>query len=108
MTSCFCCGSSTMLPATAAKSPNTMSSTSSSFIDRSPVSLLRPGKVPSRVFRVRASAAVDSYGSSPDFIKRMEQAWLISKGSMRCRDCKGTGFRAKWLGEPPIPHPSTG
>lgn len=25
------------------------------------------------------------------------------KGSMRCSDCKGTGYRAKWLGEPPIP-----
>ncbi|CAL1353058.1 unnamed protein product [Linum trigynum] len=105
MTTCFCCGSNTMLPATAAKSPNTMSSTSSSFIDRSPVNLLRPRKVPSRVFRVSASAAVDSYGSSPDFIKRMEQAWLISKqprpvacsscdsnGHVECKWCGGTGF----------------
>ncbi|KAF4379042.1 uncharacterized protein LOC115696885 [Cannabis sativa] len=25
------------------------------------------------------------------------------KGAMCCSDCKGTGFRAKWLGEPPIP-----
>ncbi|XVF35702.1 hypothetical protein REPUB_Repub18cG0168800 [Reevesia pubescens] len=24
------------------------------------------------------------------------------KGSKCCSDCKGTGFRAKWLGEPPI------
>lgn len=24
------------------------------------------------------------------------------QGSMSCSDCKGTGFRAKWLGEPPI------
>ncbi|KAL0545439.1 hypothetical protein IC582_015323 [Cucumis melo] len=23
-------------------------------------------------------------------------------GSMCCSDCKGTGYRAKWLGEPPI------
>ncbi|KAL5699092.1 hypothetical protein ACHQM5_030040 [Ranunculus cassubicifolius] len=25
------------------------------------------------------------------------------EGSKCCTDCKGTGFRAKWLGEPPIP-----
>lgn len=24
------------------------------------------------------------------------------QGSMCCSDCKGTGFRAKWLGEPPV------
>ncbi|KAJ8751815.1 hypothetical protein K2173_026008 [Erythroxylum novogranatense] len=24
------------------------------------------------------------------------------KGSVCCSDCKGTGFRAKWLGKPPI------
>ncbi|RXH73067.1 hypothetical protein DVH24_012751 [Malus domestica] len=59
-----------------------------------------------RVCGVRASA-VDSYESSSNFANRMEKAWLISKvilfsGSMRCSDCKGTGFRAKWLGQPPI------
>ncbi|KAK4422379.1 hypothetical protein Salat_1820200 [Sesamum alatum] len=25
------------------------------------------------------------------------------KGSACCSDCKGTGYRAKWLGEPPVP-----
>lgn len=25
------------------------------------------------------------------------------KGSMRCSDCKGTGYRAKWMGNLPIP-----
>ncbi|PIA46008.1 hypothetical protein AQUCO_01600342v1 [Aquilegia coerulea] len=99
---------------------------------------------------VRASM-VDS--SSSNFIKRMEQSWLISQqptpigcsscnsnghveckwcqgtgffilgddmlcqvpsrntrclicageGSNCCSDCKGTGFRAKWLGDPPLP-----
>ncbi|KAK0572317.1 hypothetical protein LWI29_029663 [Acer saccharum] len=82
--------------------------------------------------RVRGARAsmVDSYeSSSNNFVRRMEQAWLISqqprpvacsscesnghieckccvicagKGSTCCTDCKGTGFRAKWLGEPPI------
>ncbi|KAK9169325.1 hypothetical protein Syun_001465 [Stephania yunnanensis] len=30
------------------------------------------------------------------------------KGSTCCSDCKGTGFRAKWLGEPPIPKSYSG
>ncbi|XP_068647967.1 uncharacterized protein [Aristolochia californica] len=54
--------------------------------------------------RVRA-LAVDSYESSSDFAKRMEQAWLISqqprpitcsschsKGVVECKWCAGTGF----------------
>ncbi|XP_010525893.1 PREDICTED: uncharacterized protein LOC104803610 [Tarenaya hassleriana] len=57
-----------------------------------------------RVLTVRASA-VDSYESSPDFVKRMEQAWIISqqprpigcsscssKGHIECKWCAGTGF----------------
>ncbi|XP_020595007.1 protein EMBRYO SAC DEVELOPMENT ARREST 3, chloroplastic [Phalaenopsis equestris] len=53
---------------------------------------------------VRASA-VDSYENSSDFVKRMEQAWLISQqprpvacsscaseGHVECRWCGGTGF----------------
>ncbi|KAL9338681.1 hypothetical protein Peur_067696 [Populus x canadensis] len=53
---------------------------------------------------VRASM-VDSYESSSDFVKRMEQAWLISqqprpvactscdsKGQVECQWCRGTGF----------------
>ncbi|MBA0690594.1 hypothetical protein Goari_008259, partial [Gossypium aridum] len=32
----------------------------------------------SKVLAVRASA-VDSYGSSSDFVERMEKAWLISQ-----------------------------
>ncbi|CAA7407319.1 unnamed protein product [Spirodela intermedia] len=53
---------------------------------------------------VRASV-VDSHGSSSEFIKRMEQAWLISqqpgpipcsscgsKGHTECKWCRGTGF----------------
>ncbi|KAG9455939.1 hypothetical protein H6P81_000447 [Aristolochia fimbriata] len=59
---------------------------------------------PYGVSRVRASA-VDSYESSSDFAKRMEQAWLISqqprpitcsschsKGVVECKWCAGTGF----------------
>ncbi|XP_048228348.1 uncharacterized protein LOC8274153 [Ricinus communis] len=57
-----------------------------------------------RVCRVRASV-VDSYESSSNFIKRMEQAWLISQqprpvgctscnsnGHVDCKWCAGTGF----------------
>ncbi|KAJ6673890.1 PLASTID TRANSCRIPTIONALLY ACTIVE PROTEIN [Salix viminalis] len=53
---------------------------------------------------VRASM-VDSYESSSDFVKRMEQAWLISEqpmpvacsscdsdGEVECHWCRGTGF----------------
>ncbi|KAJ6361231.1 hypothetical protein OIU78_001800 [Salix suchowensis] len=53
---------------------------------------------------VRASM-VDSYESSSDFSKRMEQAWLISQqprpvsctscdsnGHVECQWCRGTGF----------------
>ncbi|KAL5559628.1 hypothetical protein UlMin_035839 [Ulmus minor] len=60
--------------------------------------------VRSRVSGVRASM-VDSYESSSNFIKRMEQAWLISqqprpvvcsscnsKGHVECKWCAGTGF----------------
>ncbi|MBA0807042.1 hypothetical protein Gohar_022872 [Gossypium harknessii] len=58
----------------------------------------------SKVLAVRASA-VDSYGSSSDFVERMEKAWLISqqprpvvcsscnsKGHVECQWCRGTGF----------------
>ncbi|PON73191.1 Heat shock protein DnaJ, cysteine-rich domain containing protein [Parasponia andersonii] len=58
----------------------------------------------SRVCGVRASM-VDSYESSSNFIKRMEQTWLISqqprpvacsscdsKGHNECKWCAGTGF----------------
>ncbi|KAJ9184116.1 hypothetical protein P3X46_007888 [Hevea brasiliensis] len=58
----------------------------------------------SRVFPVRASM-VDSYESSSNFAKRMEQAWLISQqprpvactscssnGYVECKWCAGTGF----------------
>ncbi|XP_030468717.2 uncharacterized protein LOC115687339 [Syzygium oleosum] len=58
----------------------------------------------SRFVGVRAST-VDSYESSSDFVKRMEQAWLISqqprpvacsscnsKGHVECKWCGGTGF----------------
>ncbi|XP_065848744.1 uncharacterized protein [Euphorbia lathyris] len=57
-----------------------------------------------RVCVVKASM-VDSYESSSDFSKRMEQAWLISqqprpvvcnscnsKGCVECKWCAGTGF----------------
>ncbi|TVU09574.1 hypothetical protein EJB05_43058 [Eragrostis curvula] len=55
-------------------------------------------------FRLLApmASAVDSPGSSSNFAKRMERAWLISQGIVNCADCKGTGFRAKWLEEPPV------
>ncbi|PKU59479.1 protein PHOTOSYSTEM I ASSEMBLY 2, chloroplastic [Dendrobium catenatum] len=69
------------------------------------------GAFPSKSYRkaftsllVRASA-VDSYENSSDFVKRMEQAWLISqqprpvacsscasKGCVECKWCGGTGF----------------
>ncbi|KAF3446162.1 hypothetical protein FNV43_RR11341 [Rhamnella rubrinervis] len=58
----------------------------------------------SRVCGVRASM-VDSYESSSNFVKRMEQAWLISQqprpvacsscdsnGHIECKWCAGTGF----------------
>ncbi|OAY53576.1 uncharacterized protein LOC110610658 [Manihot esculenta] len=58
----------------------------------------------SRCFRVVAST-VDSYESSSNFVKRMEQAWLISQqprpvsciscssnGHVECKWCAGTGF----------------
>ncbi|GKU92007.1 hypothetical protein SLEP1_g5795 [Rubroshorea leprosula] len=58
----------------------------------------------SRVSGVRAST-VDSYESSSNFVKRMEQAWLISQqprpiaccscdstGHVECKWCGGTGF----------------
>uniref|UniRef100_A0A5B6YYZ7 Uncharacterized protein n=1 Tax=Davidia involucrata TaxID=16924 RepID=A0A5B6YYZ7_DAVIN len=58
----------------------------------------------SRVCGVRASM-VDSYGSSFDFVERMERAWAISqqprpvacsscdsKGHVDCKWCSGTGF----------------
>ncbi|XP_031496239.1 uncharacterized protein LOC116261556 [Nymphaea colorata] len=51
------------------------------------------------------ASAVDSQESSSDFVKRMEQAWLISqqprpvvcstcnsKGYVECKWCGGTGF----------------
>lgn len=121
-------------------------------------SILRSGRMTrydygTRTFLGVRASMVDSYESSSDFAKRMEQAWLISqqprpvvcsscnsngyveckwcggtgffilgdnmlcqvpsrntscvicagKGSTCCSDCKGTGFRAKWLGEPPLP-----
>ncbi|KAK9100095.1 hypothetical protein Scep_023525 [Stephania cephalantha] len=126
---------------------------------RNDVAMMEPWRGRSGWARVRfrvcvpKASMVDSYESSSNFVKRMEQAWLISqqprpvacsscesnghveckwcggtgffilgdnmlcqvpsrntscvicagKGSTCCSDCKGTGFRAKWLGEPPIP-----
>ncbi|KAL9255774.1 hypothetical protein AKJ16_DCAP06310 [Drosera capensis] len=63
----------------------------------------RRGAVSSRTSGVRAST-LDSHDgpSASSFAKRMEQAWLISQGSRCCPECKGTGFRAKWLEEPKI------
>ncbi|GAB2276204.1 hypothetical protein Dimus_010938 [Dionaea muscipula] len=114
----------------------------------------KPGVAFSRICRVRASTLDSHEGPSPSsFVKRMEQAWLISqqprpvacstcnsnriveckwcggtgffmlgdnmlcqipsrstscvicagKGSRCCPDCKGTGFRARWLEEPQTP-----
>ncbi|XP_077238186.1 dnaJ/Hsp40 cysteine-rich domain superfamily protein [Tasmannia lanceolata] len=61
-----------------------------------------------RLIRVCGGARasmVDSYESSSDFVKRMEQAWLISQqprpvactscnsnGHVECKWCGGTGF----------------
>ncbi|KAL5782982.1 hypothetical protein ACOSP7_008011 [Xanthoceras sorbifolium] len=57
--------------------------------------------------RIRGARAsmVDSYGSSSNFVRRMEQAWLISQqprpvpcsscdsnGHIECKWCRGTGF----------------
>ncbi|CAK7353992.1 unnamed protein product [Dovyalis caffra] len=58
-----------------------------------------------RVCGVVRASMVDSYESSSDFVKRMEQAWLISQqprpvacascdsnGRVECQWCRGTGF----------------
>ncbi|KAJ0089839.1 hypothetical protein Patl1_12614 [Pistacia atlantica] len=157
-----CCCSCRSPVAVVKKSPRNMSSVS--LPSKVPIrfAVVPPGTslssarrtvdMNSRAFGARASM-VDSYESSSNFIRRMEQAWLISqqpmpvscsschsnghieckwcrgtgffilgdnmlcqvpsrnttcvicagRGSMCCSDCKGTGFRAKWLGEPPIP-----
>ncbi|ONK69714.1 uncharacterized protein A4U43_C05F25960 [Asparagus officinalis] len=50
---------------------------------------------------VRASSAVESSGSSSDFVKRMEQAWLISQQPrpIACSSCESNGFvECKWCG----------
>ncbi|KAG4197991.1 hypothetical protein ERO13_A05G061100v2 [Gossypium hirsutum] len=46
----------------------------------------------SKVLAVRASA-VDSYGSSSDFVERMEKAWLISQQPrpVVCSSCNSKG-----------------
>ncbi|KDP33492.1 hypothetical protein JCGZ_07063 [Jatropha curcas] len=104
MTNCICyCGKSVIVP----KSIDKMSFT----VSTKPV-LIRLGVVPSstttvstsRVSLVRASM-VDSYESSSNFARRMEQAWLISQqprpvacaschsnGHVECKWCAGTGF----------------
>ncbi|XP_038712794.1 uncharacterized protein LOC120006724 [Tripterygium wilfordii] len=155
MANCVCCSK----PVMAAKSMDDVGFVSTVRIPMMIRVVVRPGTSTSsmsrrnyRVCGVRASM-VDSYESSSNFVKRMEQAWLISeqprpvacsscnsnghveckwcggtgffilgdnmlcqvpsrntscvicagKGSTCCSDCKGTGFRAKWLGEPPVP-----
>ncbi|CAA2958924.1 EMBRYO SAC DEVELOPMENT ARREST 3, chloroplastic [Olea europaea subsp. europaea] len=68
------------------------------------VEFITPRKVRFHFGRIRASK-VESYGSSPDFVERMERAWLISQqprpvacsscdsnGNVECKWCSGTGF----------------
>lgn len=71
---CYCCGS-TMV----AKFMDNITSIVSTKRGAAPsISLVPHGATTSRVRGVRASM-VDSYESSSDFVKRMEQAWLISQ-----------------------------
>ncbi|CAL5064320.1 unnamed protein product [Urochloa decumbens] len=76
----------------------------------SPGSFTKPFPGPSRRapglrLIVRMASTVDSPGSSSDFAKRIERAWLISKqprpiscsscqtaGHVECKWCAGTGF----------------
>lgn len=64
-----------------------------------------PRRLGHRLAAPMASSTVDSPGSSSDFAKRMDRAWLISKqprptscsscqsiGDVECRWCAGTGF----------------
>ncbi|KAL2544611.1 uncharacterized protein Fot_13844 [Forsythia ovata] len=66
--------------------------------------LITPRRVGVHAGRIRASK-VESYGSSPNFVERMERAWLISQqprpvacsschsnGNVECKWCGGTGF----------------
>ncbi|XP_004501393.1 uncharacterized protein [Cicer arietinum] len=58
-----------------------------------------------RIYRLRVRSSMVDSSSSSDFIKRVEQAWLISqqprpvicsscnsKGHIECKWCGGTGF----------------
>ncbi|WCJ30432.1 DnaJ/Hsp40 cysteine-rich domain superfamily protein [Euphorbia peplus] len=106
MMNCICCCSK---PSIFPKSIEKMSFASSS--NSPPISF--GGAVPNRSIFAGAGARVcivkasmvDSYESSSDFTKRMEQAWLISQqprpvvcnsctsnGFVDCKWCAGTGF----------------
>ncbi|KAL6345635.1 hypothetical protein AAG906_017367 [Vitis piasezkii] len=97
MSTCVCCST----PAILGKSKEGVSN---GVVLKPPGSISSSRSMNSRVFGVRASM-VDSYESSSNFAKRMEQAWLISqqprpvsctscetKGHVECKWCGGTGF----------------
>ncbi|KAJ9702775.1 hypothetical protein PVL29_004486 [Vitis rotundifolia] len=97
MSTCVCC----CRPAILGKSKEGVSN---GVVLKPPGSISSSRSMNSRVFGVRASM-VDSYESSSNFAKRMEQAWLISqqprpvsctscetKGHVECKWCRGTGF----------------
>ncbi|XP_021889402.1 uncharacterized protein LOC110808270 [Carica papaya] len=99
MTTCVCCR-----PMTRPKPLYFSSSLSTTRLVTAFPVVLHSASASSRVSLVRASV-VDSYESSSDFVKRMEQAWLISqqprpvacsscnsKGYVECKWCGGTGF----------------
>ncbi|XP_024996830.1 uncharacterized protein LOC112529703 [Cynara cardunculus var. scolymus] len=69
------------------------------------VSLIRKGRNSGGICIVRASMVESSAENSSNFLKRMEQAWLISQqprpvacsscdsnGHVECKWCGGTGF----------------
>ncbi|THU48849.1 hypothetical protein C4D60_Mb06t03320 [Musa balbisiana] len=98
ITCCSICGPLPSVLTKALLLPRRPGGWSGSSVAAAPSGRLR--KAPALLVR---GSVVNSSESSSSFAKRMERAWLISQGSASCPDCKGTGFRAKWLEEPRPP-----
>ncbi|RVX19926.1 hypothetical protein CK203_004974 [Vitis vinifera] len=84
MSTCVCCST----PAILGKSKEGVSN---GVVLKPPGSISSSRSMNSRVFGVRASM-VDSYESSSNFAKRMEQAWLISQGFGAWESLAGISF----------------
>ncbi|KAK2392036.1 hypothetical protein P8452_28995 [Trifolium repens] len=91
-----CCGSA-LIP----KSPHSKIF----FISPTPIAVIVGGNNNNRISRLCVRGSMVDSSSSSDFIKRMEQTWLISqqprpvvcsscssKGHIECKWCRGTGF----------------